>query len=324
MDRFRPEPDVAVRMASSRTWWSSPRQRVRLGSLRIRERHDLLMYAGATRTKFGQYSIDEKHLLPRALFHSTESLKEVNWDIPIPVLDQEDLLAQSIDTSTLVPGAPTVDALGSCTANASTAHIAQLSVTAGKDLESLEIGFGGKIWRMSPNSPAANEQWAIVFYHLDTDQTQDQSQEWPPADCGSTGSYCCEFAVASGLVKDYNVPHNVQGALLALQTGTVIQGAPWFKSWMQPDSDGFVDGDGSVDALQAAIESGVAGGHETCERGIVQLAQAKATGAIDLQKTIIKVRNSWSPSFGLDGDYLIHASTLGLLGNYVDYKQMIV
>jgi hypothetical protein len=281
------------------------------------------MYAGATRTKFGQYSIDEKHLLPRAMFHATEQMKEVTWDIPIPVLDQEDLLAQGIDTSTLVSGATTVDALGSCTANASTAHIAQLSVTAGKDLESLEVGYGGRVWRMSPNSSPANEQWAIVFYHLDTDQTKSSSQEWPPTDCGSTGQYCCQFAVNHGLAKDYVVPHNVQGALLALQTGTVIQGAPWFNSWFTPDSQGFIDGDGSVESLQAAIQSGVAGGHETCQRGIVQLAQTKA-GAVDLQNTVILVRNSWSQNFAKNGDYLIHASTLDLIGNYVDYKQMVV
>lgn len=282
-----------------------------------------MSYEGATSTKFGQYRIAERLDADRVLFHSAEELKEVNWDIPIPVLDQEDLLAQSIDTSVMIPGAPAVDALGSCTANASTEHIAQMSVTAGKDLESLEVGFGGKIWRMSPNSAPANEQWAIVFYHLDTDQTNDPSQEWPPTDCGSTGQYCCEFAVRHGLAKDFVVPHNIQGALLALQKGTVIQGAPWFNAWMSPDSNGFVDGDGSVDALEAAIQSGIAGGHETCQRAIVQLAQLKG-GAIDLQNTYIKIRNSWSQNFGLNGDYLIHASTLDLLGGHVDYKQLVV
>jgi len=281
------------------------------------------MYAGITPTKFGQYPITARLDAERALFHKTQQLKEVDWEIPIPVLDQEDLLAQSIDTSKLVPGAAAVDALGSCTANATAAHVAQLSVAAGKDLESIEVGFGGKVWRMSPNSAPANEEWAIVFYHLDTDQTNDASQEWPPTDCGSTGQYCCEFAVAHGLAKNYIVPHNIQGALLALQKGTVIQGAPWFNSWFQPDSDGFIDGDGSVEAFEAAIQSGVAGGHETCQRAIKQLAQS-STGAINLQKTVIAIRNSWSVKFGLDGDYLIHASTLNLLGHYIDYKQLVI
>jgi len=285
------------------------------------------MYDGITPTKFGRYKIAEELVAERALFHSNEELKEVSWDIPIPVLDQEDLFAQGINTETMIPGSPAVDALGSCTANASTEHIAQLSVAAGKNLEDLEIGFGGKTWRMAPasatGSAVINEQWAIVFYHLDTDQTKVSSQEWPPTDCGSTGQYCCEFAIGAGLAKDYIVPHNIQGALLALQAGTVIQGAPWFNAWMQPDSNGFVDGDGSVEALEAAIQSGIAGGHETCQRAIKQLAQIKG-GAIDLQNTVIEIRNSWSQQFGLDGDYLIHASTLDLLGSHVDYKQLVL
>jgi hypothetical protein len=285
------------------------------------------VYAGITPTKFGRNRIVEQLDADRALFHSDETLKEVSWTIPIPVLDQEDLNAQGIDTQTMIPGAPRVDALGSCTAQASTAHIAQLSATADKNLENLEIGFGGKVWRMAPASASGsaqiNEQWAIVFYHVDTDQTKVANQEWPPTDCGSTGQYCCELAVKSGLAKNYIVPHNVQGALLALQSGTVMQGSPWFNSWFQPDADGFVDGDGSVDALEEAIQSGIAGGHETLEHAILQLAQT-STGVVELQDTIIGVRNSWSGAFGLKGDYLIHASTLDLLSSHIDYKQLVV
>jgi hypothetical protein len=289
------------------------------------------MYEGATPTKFGRIHVPAKLDPDRALYHASEVLKEVSWDIPIPVLDQEDLLEQDINTGAMIPGAVAVDALGSCTANASTEHIAQLSAAAGKALETLEIGFGGKVWRMAPasalNSAATNEEWAIVFYHVDTAQTGVPSEEWPPTDCGSTGQACCEQAVKSGLAKDYIAPQNIQGALLALQSGTVIQGAPWFNAWMTPDSLGFVDGDGSVEALEAAVKSGVAGGHETCQRAIAQLAQTKL-GAIDLANTYVKIRNSWSAQFnaasGLDGDYLMHASTLDLLGHYVDYKQMVV
>lgn len=285
------------------------------------------MYEGATRTKFGRNHRTPKLDPERTLFHSEEQLKEVNWDIPIPVLDQEDLFKQDIEVSQFIPGAVAVDALGSCTAQSSTAHTAQMSVAAGKDLESLEVKLGGKVWRMAPssasNSSVVNEKWAIVFYHVDTDQTKDPSTEWPPTDCGSDGESCCQMLVKQKLAKNFIVPTNIQGALLALQKGTVMQGAPWFNSWMSPDSDGFVDGDGSVEALKAAIQSGVAGGHETTQRAIVQLAQTKV-GAIDLQKTVIKVRNSWSEDFGLQGDYLIHASTLDLLGHYVDYKQIVV
>jgi hypothetical protein len=102
-----------------------------------------------------------------------------------------------------------------------------------------------------------------------------------------------------------------------------MQGGPWFNSWFKPDSNGFVDGDGSIEALQAAIKSGVAGGHETLQHGIPQIAQA-SDGSVELQNTYIKVRNSWSMQFGVDGDYLLHASTLSYLGRHYDYKTAVI
>ena len=103
-----------------------------------------------------------------------------------------------------------------------------------------------------------------------------------------------------------------------------MQGLPWFNSWFNPDSEGFVDGDGSVDALRAALDSGVAGGHETLQVGIPQLGLT-AGGTVDLRATVIEVRNSWSPNWGpLGGHYRIHASTLDLLSAYADYKQVVI
>ena len=102
-----------------------------------------------------------------------------------------------------------------------------------------------------------------------------------------------------------------------------MQGGPWFNSWMTPDSNGFVDGDGSYEAFREAVKSGVAGGHETLQRGIPQVAQA-ASGTVDLAHTVIKVRNSWSTQFGLNGDYLLHASTLNRLARYYDYKAVVI
>ena len=129
--------------------------------------------------------------------------------------------------------------------------------------------------------------------------------------------------ISQRLAASYRSAPNVTGALSLLQTGTVMQGGPWFNSWMTPDSNGFVDGDGSYAAFQAAVKSGVAGGHETLQHGIPQLAQA-ANGSVDLAHTVIKVRNSWSTQFGQDGDYLLHASTLNRLARYYDYKAVVI
>jgi hypothetical protein len=274
-----------------------------------------MSYAGSTSTKFGRYQVAEPFHFGRLHMHADDTpLRETSWPIPVPVLDQEDLLRQGIKVGQVVPGAKDVDALGSCTANASMASLAERLAAADKPLTA--AGLSG--------NAVADEKRAISFYHADTMQTGDPAQEFPPADCGSTGLYCCRELIREGLIADYQTGTGALSLLSMLQAGSVIQGTPWFEAWMQQDADGFVDGDGSYGALEAAVESGVAGGHETCVHQVVQLAQTSA-GAVDLRNTVVQVRNSWSPSWGvLGGDFRLHASTLQMLSQFVDYKQFVV
>ncbi len=281
------------------------------------------MYAGTTSTKFGQFAVAEPLRFDLLAFHDDTPLKEVEHDIPIPVLDQEDLHQQGIDVTKLVPGAADTDALGSCTCNTGTAHIAERWAAAGKDLGGLKLTGGTGAITMSATDGTADEEFAILLYHLVTDQTGVPSQEWPPTDCGSNGLYVCQELIAQGFAVSYKSASNVTADIALLQTGSVMQGGPWFNSWMKPDSNGFVDGDGSYEAMRAAVNSGVAGGHETLQHGIPQLALA-GDGSVDLAHTVIKVRNSWSTQFGLNGDYLLHASTLNYLLKYYDFKAVVL
>lgn len=282
------------------------------------------MLAGTTTTKFGRVQAPPPQRFSRLHFHREGTrLKEVSHDIPLPVLDQEDLDTQGIDTSALVKGAQRVTALGSCTCNAGTACLAERLAAAGKSLADAVIP--GYPVRLSETAAVGDEEFAIVLYHLVTDQTGNPASEWPPADCGSSGYDVCTELERLRLAASCKSAADVTGGLSMLQDGTVMQGSPWFESWMTPDKDGFVDGDGSLDALRAAIESGVAGGHETVQRGIPQLGQL-ANGTIDLSRTVIRVRNSWSADWpgSLVGDFLLHASTLNYLSSYVDYKQPVI
>jgi len=280
------------------------------------------MYEGLTPTKFGRVASPAPMQLRR--LHVTApaaQLREVAHQVPIPVLDQEDLLAQGIDTSQLVKGAVKVDALGSCTCQAGTAHLAERWTAAGKPLSHLAMLLGTPL---SATDPTGCEKTAIVLYHQVTDQTGNPASEWPPTDCGSSGFYVCTELERMKLTHGYQTGSGVLGALSLLQAGTVMQGLPWFKAWFQPDSQGFIDGDGSADALMAAIDSGVAGGHETLQTAIEQLALT-SSGQVDLASTVIRVRNSWSPKWGpIGGDYRIHASTLDLLSAYADFKQLVI
>jgi hypothetical protein len=260
------------------------------------------------------------------------TLKEVQHTVPVPVLNQADLDVQGIDASALVPGAAKVKALGSCTCNAGAAHAAERWVAAGKDLASLRIqGAASRAagpgavgaFGLSATDAVADEEWAIVLYHVVTDQTGDPASEWPPADCGSSGYFVCTELEKQGVASTYKSASGVTGALSLLQFGTVMQGTPFFNAWEEPDSSGFVDGDGSVYALEEALDSGLAGGHETLITGIEKLT-VTAAGSVDLQNTVLRVRNSWGASWGDAGDFLVHASTLDYLAQYVDFKAIVV
>lgn len=282
------------------------------------------MYQGTTSTKFGRYHVAEPFRAELAHLYGGTPLKTAEHEIPIPVLDQEDLQSQGIDTSQLVKGAFKVDALGSCTANATTASVAERYKSAGKNLARLELPAAGSYYMgVNTRSAVECEEFAILFYDLCTHQTGDPAQEWPPTDCGSTGLYCCQQLIRQHFITSYRT--GTGGTTLAsmLQAGSVIMGSPWFNSWMEPDKFGFVDGPGTMEALQAAMSSGVAGGHETCA---YQLPQVKltATGQVDLQNSWAQVRNSWSFGWGLGGDYRIHLSTIDWLAQNIDLKQFVL
>lgn len=275
------------------------------------------MYQGVTPSKFGRYSVAEPFRADRIHLHAESSpLREVDHEPPIPVLDQEDLWAQGIDTSQLIPGAQRVDALGSCTCQTGTAHLAERYATKYGTDAAVRLG-------LSATDAKANEEYAIRLYHAVTDQAGDPSQEWPPTDCGSTGLYVCTELESQGLATGHKSASGITNVVSLLQGGTVMMGGPWFDSWMDPGADGFVDGDGSLEALQEAISSGVAGGHETTITAAERLT-FNALGRIDADESHVRVRNSWSGGWGDHGSYRIHLSTLRWLGHYMDFKQVTI
>jgi hypothetical protein len=265
-----------------------------------------------TPTKFGRYAVAEPMRFDVVHFDKGGTLKEVDHEPPVPVLDQEDLIKQGINTAKLVPGAKKVDALGSCTANATAVSLGQVLFTGGYRLPA----------GLSATDAKSSEEWAIRFYNACTDQTGDPSQEWPPTDCGSTGLYCCHELIKQKLASGYKTASGAQNIASLLQGGTVIQGTPWFNAWFDPDSSGFIDGDGSRSALEDAIDSGVAGGHETCITAIERLALS-ATGKVQAARTVLRVRNSWSAAFADHGSFRVHLSTLVMLGSQADFKQFV-
>ena len=275
-------------------------------------------------TLFGRKAVPEREALeaPEDLI-PLDQLKEVEWTPTIPILDQEDLLAQGILTSDFIPDCKTnADALGSCTANASTAHLSERMAAAGI------VGVGetdGKFtWQLGANSSAKEaEEFAIAFYNLVTTKYGGPGGNWPPNDEGSAGIYCCDEMEALGFAKSHRSASSVHGLLSLLQAGSAEQGGPWYNAMMTPDSQGFIDGDGSPEAIRAVLDSGLAGGHERYVGKIVQLAIVK--GQIDFRNTILEDRNSWDLNWGpLGGSYRYHASFLQATLDQTDWKQVIL
>ena len=265
---------------------------------------------------YGQYHVAETpSSLLRLHFHNEAiALKEVDWEPKVGVLDQEDLIAQGIIVSSFIPGAPAgVDALGSCTANATTSALSNLL----SESEFLSIT-GATGYTDVVNA----EKWAIKFYHLCTDQTGDPSQEWPPTDCGSSGPYVVSELQTLKLAASDKIATGAQNIVSLLQTGGILEGGPFLNAWEDPPASGIVDGNGTASELQTQINQGVAGGHETFISGIVKLTLS-STGIVEPEKTLLKVRNSWSRAWGDSGSFLIHLSTLVALGSYFDFRQLV-
>lgn len=280
----------------------------------------------------GRFHIAEdiEHFIEKEFVHSDPTgatgLEAKMWDIPLGVLDQEDLPSQGIDPSTWIPDAPKgITALGSCTANASTAFLSWLLPQAefAQMVETL-----GKTEFTGYDDVVAAERGAIGFYHGETQvMLKDTGQDvaWPPTDGGCSGPYVFDYMQSMGYAKSEKLAVGAVNVAGLLQTGPVMIGTPWLQAWFEPNSAGFVDGNGKRSFVQSQIAQGVAGGHEVVIRGIEKLAFLSGTGALDPYNTILRVRNSWDKSWADAGEFLVHLSTLAVLfGTQVDFRQMSI
>jgi hypothetical protein len=277
---------------------------------------------------FGRFQTPEapSALLRLHLHDEATPLHTVDWEPNAGVLDQQDLLAQGIETSSFIPGCKTnVNELGSCTANATIVYLSNI-------LRSDQFSDLPKTLGIAPNGsrPLAydnvvlGEEAAIGFYHRCTDQTGTPAQEWPPTDCGSSGPYIFEYLKHLKLVSTEAIAHGPQNLVSLLQKGAVLVGQPFLNAWMEPGPDAMIDGNGTVTTVERQIQDGVAGGHETVITAIEKLV-LNNNGQVNPWETIIRLRNSWAKSWGDHGSYRAHLSTYTvILGQYCDFRQPTV
>lgn len=248
-------------------------------------------------------------------------LKTVDYEPKVGVLDQSDLQSQGIYTDLLIRGAKRVDALGSCTANATISALSNILPTV--NFLMLPKMIAHTTHELSDNGDVVNaERAAVLFYHACTDQTGQPAEEWPPTDCGSSGAYVVQELQKLKLASGAKIASGASNIVSLLQQNGLIVGQPFLNAWETPDRFGFIDGDGSAATLEAQIRQGVAGGHETYLSAVEKLTLFP-NGSVDARNTIIRFRNSWGHSWGDHGSYRAHLSTYVALGGSCDFRLIL-
>ncbi|WP_330306251.1 MULTISPECIES: hypothetical protein [unclassified Streptomyces] len=264
--------------------------------------HGILTHRYPHHTKLGRHQVLDARSLEWLHEHAGAVLKPASHTPRIPVLDQEDLFAQGIRVSQVVAGGKDVDALGSCTGNAGTAAVSLL-------LDDTEAKAAG----LDLTGAKGAEEWAIGLY-AEATALDDADGRFPPVDTGSSGLGIAKALKRRGLVGHYRHATTATAVASLLQTGPVLLGVPWFRDWFEPDRHGFVDGGDWA-------SSPLAGGHEICVIALEQVVQDHA-GRIEPGSTVIRFRNSWSRSWGDDGDGLMTLATYQALRRYIDAIQL--
>lgn len=247
--------------------------------------------------------LDQRSLAYRRPYDG-QPLRATAWEPRIPVLDQQDLVAQGIVTSVLFPAAPDVDALGSCSGNAGTAVASILltkeqAATAGLNVD----------------DAVAAEKWAIGLYADATTADQWHDARWPADDCGSSGLGVAKALRERGLIDQYGHATTAEELCMLLQTGPVLAGMPWYQAWFQP-----VGASALLDDIPDWQSSPVAGGHEVAITALEKITTDEA-GAIVYGQTILRVRNSWGPGWGDAGCFRMSLAVYQALRDQIDLIQ---
>jgi hypothetical protein len=110
----------------------------------------------------------------------------------------------------------------------------------------------------------------------------------PDFNFGTSTEAGAKVAMLMGWIDGYYWANSIQDVRLALgYEGPVMAGVPWYESMFEPDADGLLRIGGSV-----------AGGHE------VELNGYRITG------DLIRIHNSWSRNWGVNGEAFIKATDL--------------
>ncbi|MFF2411851.1 hypothetical protein [Streptomyces sp. NPDC058092] len=253
--------------------------------------------------QFGRHMVLDPRSLAYRRTYSGDPIKPVEWAPKIPVLNQQNLVAQGIHTSQMFDGVDDVDALGSCTANAATAALSVLLNADACAVAGLDLA-----------DPAAAEQWAIGLYADATTSDQWLDCTWPTADCGSSGLGVAKALRGRGLIDQYGHATTAEELCTLLQTGPVLMGMAWRDAFFSPVGDNAL-----LDDIAGWESSPVAGGHEVCITALESVAHDG--DQLVYEHTVLRVQNSWSASWGDGGSFRMSLALYQQMRDQIDLIQ---
>ena len=263
---------------------------------------DLTIQQYDVRPGLGRHLVLDPRSLAYRRPYTGDPIHPVEWAPKAPVLDQRNLLAQGVHTSTLFEGVDDVDALGSCTANAAVAAISVLHTPAALETAGLNL-----------TEPAAAQAWAVGLYSDATHRDQWHDLAWPAVDCGSSGLGVAKALRGRGLIDQYGTATTAEELCALMQTGPVLMGMPWHAAFSDPSRDGFIDADPTY------ATSPLEGGHEVCLTALEAVAQEDDRLLPD--HTVLRFRNSWGTGWGDRGEGRMRLSTYLALRHEIDLVQ---
>lgn len=256
------------------------------------------------RPELGRHLVLDPRSLAYRRRYTGEPIRPAEWAPKAPVLDQQNLIIQGIHTSALFEGVEDVDGLGSCTANAATCLISVLHDTDSLTAAGLDL-----------TDARAAEKWAIGLYSDATHRDQWLEDSWPNTDCGSSGLGVAKALRHRGLVDQYGHATTAEELCTLLQTGPVLAGLPWYSAWFSPVGPAAL-----LDDVPGWQDSPVAGGHEVCITALEDVALT-ADGGLDYDRTILRLRNSWSSAWGDAGHFRMSLALYRSIRSEVDLVQ---